>query len=153
MRLFRRLGQLDAEMSGEPECQDLPQQAEVARGVAQLRAELASAQMLASQSDAKASGLEAELEAMRSRQFTENASAQELVSRFEAKATGLEAELASADSMEYSSWSWIDNPRRSEKSRGSKTSRIAYFVAQPYSDPLRFSSFHSVFLPPSDYGL
>ena len=48
MRLFRRLGQLDAEMSGEPERQDLPQFAEVAHGVAQLRAELASAQSLAS---------------------------------------------------------------------------------------------------------
>ena len=83
-------------MSSDRERQDIPPPSEVAHGVAQLRAELASAQLLASQSDAKAFGLEAELVAMRSRQFAENASAQELASRFEVKATGLEAELASA---------------------------------------------------------
>jgi hypothetical protein len=76
-------------MSGEQERQDLPPFAEVAHGVAQLRAELASAQLLASQSDAKASGLEAELALARARHQAEIASTQELALRTEAKAAGL----------------------------------------------------------------
>ena len=40
--LYRRLGQIDAEMASDHERQDLPPSAEVAHGVAQLRAELAS---------------------------------------------------------------------------------------------------------------
>ena len=64
-RLYRSLGAVDAARSANPGRQDLQPSIDAAREISQLQAELATAKMNASQSEGKASGLEADLTSLR----------------------------------------------------------------------------------------